>query len=89
MTQGEMTILKIYIFILFTSSYNVSTNFVCNPGEYTGKTGCFQLLAENRNITEAKNYCSSRNMTLAPFLKHKDSGTMKDWIHYLFHLYPR
>ena len=40
-------------------------------------------------MTEAKDYCASKNMTLAPFLKHKDSGTLKDWIRYLFYLHPR
>ena len=28
-------------------------------------------------------------MTLAPFVKDKNHGTMKDWIRYLFHLHPR
>ena len=56
---------------------------------FKGKTACFQILSQNKNITEAKEYCASQNMTLAPFVKDKNHGTMKDWIRYLFHLHPR
>ena len=114
MTQGEMTILKIYFLVILWYTNHVLANKECNPGEYTGKdtliihsraygkfnfsdhvslltgkTACFQILPQNKNITEAKEYCASRNMTLAPFVKNKNHGTMKDWIRYLFHLHPR
>ena len=114
MTQGEMTILKIYFLIILGCTNHVSANVECNLGEYkdkdtliihsralgtfnfsyhvsllTGKTACFQILPQNKNITEAKEYCTFQNMTLAPFVKDKNHGTMKDWIRYLFHLHPR
>ena len=114
MTQGEMTILKIYFLIILRCTNHVSASVECNPGEYTGKdtliihsrvfgklnfsyhvslltgkTACFRILPQNKNITEAKEYCASQNMTLAPFVKDKNHGTMKDWIRYLFHLHPR
>ena len=37
MTQGEMTILKIYFLIILRYTNHVLANIECNPGEYTDK----------------------------------------------------